>query len=297
MDNFCHDDGNQEKKVQILRSPDKDCCMKEITVKLPINKIPIQVKADVRKTGDDLIFFIHGLGCSRETFADVWNVKKLEHYSIISPDLPGFGESPGNSNFSYHLEDFAEICRQLLEIYPGKNVHLVGHSMGGAIALLLIDLSPHRIVTFTNVEGNLFNTDCSVSRSAITSRSFESFKQSLFTRLKYFDILKTDRGTRLWAEWIEKSDPTAFNKSAESLVHWTDSGMLLKKFKSCTCRKIYFCGEKNSHRKVLDHISEIKKVSISMSGHFPMNDNPEEFYLKLSEFVSEESEPRQRTQK
>ncbi len=260
--------------------------MNIFTLNIPEGKTTIEITADVRDTGSEIIFFIHGLGCTRESFVDAWNSHRLTDYSLISPDLPGFGESPENSKFSYRLEDHAEICRLLLEKYPGDKVHLVGHSMGGAIALLLIDLSPGRIASFTNVEGNLFNTDCSISRSAVTSPSFESFKQTLFNRLKYFDILKTDRGTKLWAEWIEKSSPAAFNKSAKSLVRWTDSGMLLQKFKDLKCKKIYFCGEKNSHRKVLDLISEIQIVSISKSGHFPMNDNPNEFYYKLARFIN-----------
>jgi pimeloyl-ACP methyl ester carboxylesterase len=260
--------------------------MKNFTFNISKETITIDITADVRDTGRDIIFFIHGLGCSRETFIDALDSRRLEDYSIISPDLPGFGSSPGNSKFSYRLEDHAEICSLLLEKYPGKKVHLVGHSMGGGIALLLLDLLPGRIVSFTNVEGNLFNTDCSVSRSAISSPSFEKFKQSLINRLKYYNILKTDRGTRLWAEWIENSDPAAFNKSAESLVRWTDSGMLLQKFKNLKCHKIYFCGEKNSHRKVLDLISDIEIVSISGSGHFPMNDNPNEFYYRLARFIN-----------
>jgi pimeloyl-ACP methyl ester carboxylesterase len=261
--------------------------MKNFIINIPRVKISTEIAAYVRDTGRDIIFFVHGLGCTKESFIDAWNSQRLEGYSIITPDLPGFGNSPGNSKFSYRLEDHAEICRLLLEQYPEKKVHLVGHSMGGAIALLLIDLDPGRIISFTNVEGNLFNTDCSISRSAVTSPSFESFKQTLFNRLKYYDILKTDRGTRLWAEWIEKSDPDAFNRSAESLVRWTDSGMLLEKFKNLKCKKTYFCGEKNSRRKVLDLISEIQIVSISGSGHFPMNDNANEFYYKLSRFIKE----------
>jgi pimeloyl-ACP methyl ester carboxylesterase len=261
--------------------------MKNFTINIPRVKISTEIAAYVRDTGRDIIFFIHGLGCTKESFVDAWNSQRLEEYAIITPDLPGFGNSPEHSEFSYRLEDHAEICRLLLEQYPGKKVHLVGHSMGGAIALLLIDLAPGRIVSFTNVEGNLFNTDCSISRSVVTSPSFESFKQTLFNRLKYYDILKTDRGTRLWAEWIEKSAPDAFNRSAESLVRWTDSGMLLEKFKNLKCKKTYFCGEKNSRRKVLDLISGIQIVSISGSGHFPMNDNPNEFYYKLSRFIKE----------
>lgn len=262
--------------------------MKTITLNIPWRKINIEIIANIRNTGRDIIFFIHGLGCTKESFIDAWNSRMIKNYSIISPDLPGFGKSPGNTKFSYKLEEYAEICRLILKKYPRKRVHLVGHSMGGAIALLLIDLYSDHIVSFTNVEGNLFNTDCGISRSVVTSPSFETFKLTLFNRLKYYDILKTDKGTRLWSEWIEKTNPVAFNKSAESLVQWTDSGMLLKKFKDLKCKKSYFCGEKNSHRKVLDLICEIKIVSISGSGHFPMNDNPNEFYHKLAQFITNE---------
>ena len=37
--------------------------------------------------------------------------------------------------------------------------------------------------------------------------------------------------------------------------------------------------------RVLDELEGIKKIKISKSGHFVMNDNPGEFYSKLREFL------------
>jgi len=62
---------------------------------------------------------------------------------------------------------------------------------------------------------------------------------------------------------------------------------LLKKFEGLSINKAYVYGEKNSRLKVLDTLQTIRKIAISKSGHFPMIDNPEDFYSTLSEVLSE----------
>ncbi len=80
--------------------------------------------------------------------------------------------------------------------------------------------------------------------------------------------------------------PLGFYKSAESLVRWSDSGELIFRFKNLPCRKSYFYGEKNSDMVVLHRLNSIEKVMIGSSGHFMMNDNPDEFYSRLRTFLS-----------
>ncbi|MFC1671332.1 alpha/beta fold hydrolase [Spirochaetota bacterium] len=247
-----------------------------------------QISGKSRKTDGDLIFFIHGLGCAKESFDNVWKYGEFNKYSILTIDLPGHGDSSKPHDFSYKMEEYAEILKKILRKYHDKNIHLVGHSMGGTIALLLIDIIPHRIKSFANIEGNLYSSDSGISRKA-AALSYNTFKEILFNKIKVYAVQSENKGERLWASWIEKSDPYAFNKSSKSLVQWTDSGKLLQKFLKLKCRKEYFYGEYNSFMEVMIKIEGIKKTSISKSGHFPMNDNPNEFYRKLLAFIQLEN--------
>ena len=86
---------------------------------------------------------------------------------------------------------------------------------------------------------------------------------------------------------LERSSPTAFFKSCKSLVDWSDTGILLKKFKSLKCRKAYFYGVKNAGIEALKKIKEIDHIEIENCGHMMMLDNPDDFYKKLKTFLSD----------
>jgi pimeloyl-ACP methyl ester carboxylesterase len=237
-----------------------------------------------REAGPDLVFFIHGLGCSRNNFLDAWSAAGLETYSLAALDLPGFGESPMVEGFSCDMEEFAEICDRVLSLFPHRRIHLVGHSMGGAIALLLADRIGERLSSFVNVEGNLTGRDCTTSRRR-ASVSYENFVAYQLPALILSTALSDEPGRKMWSRFIRMADKKALYRSSQSLVQWSDSGLLLKKFKDLECRKVYLYGEKNSFFEISSLLGDIRSIAISRSGHFPMNDNADEFYRCLADFI------------
>ena len=96
-------------------------------------------------TGQDLTFtvvgqgppllLIHGFGANSYTWT-----KLLEHlavrYTVISLDLKGHGHSPKPLNEQYSLHDQANLIMEFIHAKGLQNLTLVGHSLGGAIALL-----------------------------------------------------------------------------------------------------------------------------------------------------------------
>ena len=242
---------------------------------------PLEVVADVRDTGKNLLFFIHGLGCSKNSFHHFWNRVDFKEYSAFIPDLVGFGESSKPESFSYAMETQARACAKILQRFSDKNLHIVAHSMGGAVALLL----PHKILkhakTFANVEGNLIDADCSILSRKIASATPAVFKLNILPEIR-------ETLNRLGEKYaaIDAASATSLYRSAESLVGWSDSNQLLDKFFALKCRKAYFYGEENTEHPTVSRVKEIQKFKIKRSGHFPMNDNPNDFYDKLFKFVT-----------
>ena len=229
-------------------------------------------------TGSDLILFIHGLGCSKESFDDAFGVSGLAGFQLLAVDLAGYGESSKPRDFSYSMEDQAEILRLLLDKMKPEKVHIVAHSMGGAVGLLLAKAIEDRLGSFVNVEGNLIGSDCGlVSRKAI-SIPYDEFRDKMFDKVR-------SKGPKLWREMSAKSDALAFYKSSESLVEWSDTEKLLEIFARLETNKIYVYGDQNSDMEILLRLGEIKKVAVFGSGHFVMNDNPKEFYALVSKIV------------
>jgi pimeloyl-ACP methyl ester carboxylesterase len=253
--------------------------MKLMKFTILIDGQSIEIVANVRDSGENLIFLVHGLGCSKDSFHHLWNRNDFDDYSVLALDLAGFGESSKSNRFSYTMEAQARICAEILTKFSFKKLHIVAHSMGGAVALLLPDEILNGTKTFTNIEGNLTGADC-----GIISRKIISVPQEAF--VSFFPVFRdkfNSFGERYAA--IDSTTADALYKSAESLVAWCDSNKLLDIFLSLPCRKAYFFGDENADLPTLTRIGDVQKVKINQSGHFPMNDNPKDFYGELYKFL------------
>lgn len=65
-----------------------------------------------------------------------------EDFSIITMDLPPFGQSEKSLTFVYSYKNLANIIIALIEKIGVSKVTLVGHSMGGQISLNVAKLKP-----------------------------------------------------------------------------------------------------------------------------------------------------------
>ncbi len=239
-----------------------------------------RVAAAFRKRGPETILLFHGLGCSKDSFRDIWSHQDFEDYSIFALDYLGFGASSKPEGFSYCLEDHAQVyARAAKERLEGK-FHIVAHSMGGAIALLLPPEILNRAASFANLEGNLSSVDGGVVSRKTISVSYPEFVERI---LPEFKQMAGSLGEGRF--FLDEASPLGFYKSAESLVKWTDSGELIARFKELACKKIYYYGEENTAKLDLERLASIETKPIANSGHFMMNDNPDQFYAGLKDFL------------
>ncbi len=92
------------------------------------------------KTG---VILIHGLSGSMEDWKNVIPALATD-FHVVAFDLPGFGKSDKGSQ-DYSPTRYARLAHFLADRYfSGKNYHIVGHSMGGAIALRFASQRPQR---------------------------------------------------------------------------------------------------------------------------------------------------------
>lgn len=80
---------------------------------------------------------LHGLGDRRQSWNGV--VPRLsEEYQVFCVDLPGFGTTPAPApDEPYDVFTLVEAVRAFCELHGLERPHLVGNSLGGAIALEL----------------------------------------------------------------------------------------------------------------------------------------------------------------
>jgi pimeloyl-ACP methyl ester carboxylesterase len=82
------------------------------------------------------MLFIHGFGASSYSWQRI-----LPHLSktnrLLLVDLKGHGASPKPFDSAYSLRDQADLVADFIEQHDLQDMTLVGHSMGGGVALLL----------------------------------------------------------------------------------------------------------------------------------------------------------------
>lgn len=104
------------------------------------------------------LVLLHGwmdVGASYQFVVDAFGAAFAQGRQIIAPDWRGFGLSlPPSPCDSYHFADYLADLDQLLDHYAaGRSVDLVGHSMGGNVAMMYAGARPARIRRLVNLEG------------------------------------------------------------------------------------------------------------------------------------------------
>jgi len=258
--------------------------MQEQPIPVSVNGRTLDVWTRYRSRSEDLIVLIHGLGCTQDSFRKGWECPALKSASLLSLDLIGFGGSAKPPDFSYSMEAQADVVGQIIRSFPVPRLHVVAHSMGGAVALLLDPNILGSLVSLVNVEGNLVHEDCGVISDRTTSDSYDVFRKTFPSSFE--TDFNTDGG---WYFAFDESAPIAFYKSAKSLVEWSDSGELLRKFGCLACHRAYVYGDKNDKMPVLTRLRkelpDVALLSVPDAGHFMMNENPEEFYRLIASTV------------
>jgi pimeloyl-ACP methyl ester carboxylesterase len=92
------------------------------------------------------LVLIHGFLESRRTWDDLID-DLAERFHVIAPDLPGFGESekPNPARYAYGIESHAEAIADLIAAFGVGRASVVGHAMGGAIAMTLAATHPELV--------------------------------------------------------------------------------------------------------------------------------------------------------
>jgi pimeloyl-ACP methyl ester carboxylesterase len=101
-------------------------------------------RVSFRRAGEGpAIVLIHGITGSSQTWQDV--IPPLaEHYTVIAPDLLGHGES-AKPRGDYSLGAYASGVRDLLIALDIERATVVGHSLGGGVAMQFAYQFPERI--------------------------------------------------------------------------------------------------------------------------------------------------------
>lgn len=85
----------------------------------------------------EAVVLLHGWGSNRKLFDGI--VKCVsKKYTVVAPDLPGFGDS-SEPKEPWGVNEYAECVSEFLQKLGVKKVVLIGHSFGGRIIFKLFE--------------------------------------------------------------------------------------------------------------------------------------------------------------
>jgi pimeloyl-ACP methyl ester carboxylesterase len=96
-------------------------------------------------SGGPVVVLVHGLGGRGEDWLNLAPYLAKAGYRVYLPDLIGYGRSEKPSDFSYSVQDEAEVVVGFFDALGLKQVDLGGWSMGGWIVQEVASRHPERV--------------------------------------------------------------------------------------------------------------------------------------------------------
>lgn len=239
-------------------------------------------------SGERLLVILHGWGCNKELFSTV-----AEHlaarYTVVVPDLPGFGESPEPS-VPYSVGDCTELIVEFIKSLGFERVSLLGHSYGGRVIIKMFS------------RGDLPFT---VERIVLTDAAGIRPKKSLGQRLS---LIAYKCGRRILSlpplqkrfpdaveNWRKKRGSADFNQASEvmkkTLVLAVNED-LTHCLKSITAPTLLFWGDRDdatplSDAKIMEkRIPDAGLVVLEGGTHYAFLENTPYFLRVLDSFLN-----------
>jgi pimeloyl-ACP methyl ester carboxylesterase len=170
---------------------------------------------------DPPIVFLHGLGAASSLDLVGMAVRSpLSRHRRLLVDLLGFGFSDRPAAFSYSLEGHARSVAAVLDHSALRGCWVIGHSMGGTVAIVLADLRPDLVSALVVAEGNLdpgVGTG-SVQIAAMPEEQYVSGGHEALARRFAEAAGPADPGMDAYLGAFRVADPRAVHRSAVGLL-------------------------------------------------------------------------------
>ncbi|MFD3658467.1 alpha/beta fold hydrolase [Streptomyces sp. NPDC058620] len=222
--------------------------------------------------GGGTTVYVHGLGAMSAAYhAHIAADPALAGRRSLFVDLPGHGTSDRPADFGYTLEDHADALAVVLDAAGVRGAELVGHSMGGAVAVVLAYRRPDLVARLVLTEANLDP----YPPETIGSSGIGSWTEDAFVLGGGFaQVLEHVRP--MWAATMRLTDPLALHRTAAGLMRGTEPTMRRMLMESTTDRT-YLQGALSGELPGADELmdSGVRVLTIPGAGHCIMFDRPD----------------------
>jgi esterase len=240
------------------------------------------------------VIILHGLFGSSRNWQSVSKILS-ENFQVITPDLRNHGQSFHAESMTY--TEMAEDILELIKTNSLDNVSLIGHSMGGKVAMInallrsdvidklaVLDIAP---VSYEHRYGKLFQAMQSLPLNELSNRNDaekilnDQINDLFLTQFLLQNLVRAEDGF----EW--RINLPAIQSNIESISSFPDIPTETQYNKPAL-----FLGGENSHFVQPEYHSEIKKhfpnaeiELIENAGHMLHIEQPDKTVSKLRKFL------------
>jgi len=93
-----------------------------------------------------VLLLLHGFGGDKDNWTR-FAPTLVEEYRVISPDLPGFGDSARHADWDYSLTAQRGRLERFVAALELSPLHIAGNSMGGHLAALYTHANPEQVLS------------------------------------------------------------------------------------------------------------------------------------------------------
>jgi pimeloyl-ACP methyl ester carboxylesterase len=250
----------------------------------------VSIAYDIRGSGDTALVFVHCWACDRSFWREQLDVFAVE-YQVVAVDLGGHGES-GTGRTVWSVLELGGDVQAVVEALDLEHVILVGHSLGGPVALEAARRMPGRVLSVVSVE-TLHNAEAQAhpeqNEQAVRALE-ESYPETVagFVRMAF-----PESADSAVVEWVIEKAVATHRPAAVGLVRdvvsldfaalLSAAGVPVRGINAAAMPPAIPRTEIEINRRYADFDATIMEGV----GHFLMLERPEEFNARLREVLAE----------
>jgi pimeloyl-ACP methyl ester carboxylesterase len=254
------------------------------------------------------ILLIHGIGDNSTTW-DTVQSKLAQRFTVIAPDLLGHGKSD-KPRADYSVAAYANGMRDLLSVLDIEQVTVVGHSLGGGVAMQFAYQFPQLVERLILVGAGGVTKDVNIAlRIASVPMGSEALALlRLPMVLPALQVIGRVGGAlfgstgvgrdlpevvRILADLPEPTASSAFARTLRAVVDWR--GQVVTMLDRCYLTESVpvqlIWGSRDSvipveHAKMAHSAMPGSQLEVfEGSGHFPFHDDPDRFVELVEKFI------------
>jgi pimeloyl-ACP methyl ester carboxylesterase len=250
----------------------------------------LSIVCEVRGKGDLALVFLHGWCGDREYWKHQADVFAAD-YRIVTLDQAGHGES-GKDRKNWSISGLAGDVDAVAQALGLKRMILVGHSMGGPVALVAAKRMPDRVVAVIGVD-TLQNAEFKMPED-VRKKFFAGFDSDFKGTMRVgIEGMLHEKTSPELKKWIITRAEAQDEKMALALMHdlsKLDNKALLREAKKpvrCINSGGGFTFFTPTDAAINKKYADYDAVTIDAVGHYPMLERPAEFNQKLRDVLKE----------